>query len=346
MKIYHNQLINTLQQGIKPVWLVFGDEPWQKNDSLAQIKGCAQQQGFNEIIRFSSDDKFDWQQIINEYQSLSLFANQRIIEIELTNNKIGDKGSKAMLSLSENLHPDIILIIHGARLDTANSNKKWFKTLSSKGCYLPIYDLEGKSLQHWLQSHCKKLSLKLEPAIFPLLIELFSGNVLALEQELQKLAILYGSNPISLENAQQLVINQAKFNPFQLIDALLLGDLNKMVRILDQQQQEGVAITQLIWFVHKEIKQLLAMQEQLIQQVSQSEVFKHYRIWDKRKPLYQQALKNIPLSNLRNALVRLADVDLVSKTSSEFNSFILLADVCISLYHNNTQQLSLAYEYH
>ncbi|MBL4908737.1 MAG: DNA polymerase III subunit delta [Alteromonadaceae bacterium] len=346
MKIYHNQLINTLKQGIKPVWLVFGDEPWQKNDSLAQIKGHAQQQGFCELIRFSGDDKFDWQQILDEYQSLSLFANQRIIEIELTSNKIGDKGSKAMLSLSENLHPDIILIIHGARLDTASSNKKWFKTLTNKGCYLPLYDLEGKSLQHWLQAHAKQLSLTLDDAVFPLLTELFAGNVLALEQELQKLAILYGTNPISLDNAQELVINQAKFNPFQLIDALLSGDLNKVIRILDQQQQEGVAVTQLIWFVHKEIKQLLAMQELLAQQVSQHDIFKQYRIWDKRKPCYQHALNNISPSHIRTALVRLAEVDLISKTSSEFNPFILLADVCISLYHDNTQQLSLAYEYH
>ncbi len=46
MRIYHNQLITTLQQGFKPVWLVFGDEPWQKNDSLNTIKSTLLQQGF------------------------------------------------------------------------------------------------------------------------------------------------------------------------------------------------------------------------------------------------------------------------------------------------------------
>ena len=61
MRIYHNQLETTLNQGFKPVWLIFGDEPWQKNNSLQTIKTHAQQLGFSELIRFSADDKFDWQ---------------------------------------------------------------------------------------------------------------------------------------------------------------------------------------------------------------------------------------------------------------------------------------------
>lgn len=346
MRIYHNQLINTLNQGIKPVWLVFGDEPWQKNDSLKQIKAHAKQQGFAELIRFSADDKFDWQQILDEYQSLSLFANQRIIEIELTSGKIGDKGSKLMLELVDRLHNDVILIFHGPRLDANASNRKWFKSLTNIGCYLPLYDLEGKNMQQWLQRQTQQLNLRLDPATFPLLIELFEGNILALEQELQKLSILHGQDFITLEQTQQLVINQAKFNPFQLIDALLLGDLTKVIRILDQQQQEGTAIGQLIWFIHKEIKQLHAMQEKLQQGINQSALFKEYRIWDKRKPLYQHALSTIKTNDIKLALTRIADVDLISKTSSDFNGFILLADVCLSLYHSeSTQHLSLNYEY-
>ncbi len=347
MKIYHNQLSNTLNQGIKPVWLVFGDEAWQKNNSLMQIKQQAKAQGFNELIRFTADDKFDWQQLIDEYSALSLFANQRIIEVEFVTNKVGDKGAKALLTLSEQLHNDVILLFHGNKLDAPTANRKWFKRLAEQGCYLPLYDIEGRALQQWLQQQIKQLGLQLDQQIIPLLVELFSGNILALEQELQKLAILFGQQPISLEKAEALIINQAKFNPFQLTDALLAGNLKKVIKILVQQQQEGVNTNQLIWFIHKEIKQLLAMKTMQTQGTSQAALFKEYRIWDKRKPLYQQALANIPLSSLRLALARLAETDLLSKTSSEFNPYILLADVCISLYHGDTlQHLALNYEYH
>ncbi|HBY84427.1 MAG TPA: DNA polymerase III subunit delta [Colwellia sp.] len=353
MKIYHNQLDNTLRQGFKPVWLVFGDEPWQKNNSLAVIRDNAKQQGFSEIIRFSSDTSFDWQQLLDEYQSLSLFASQRIIEVELTTVKVGDAGNKALLALAERLTQDInsghapqdvIFIFHGAKLDAASANRKWFKSLTQLGCYLPLYDIELKTMPQWLNNQARQLQLNISPELNALLIQLFEGNLLALAQELEKLVLLFGSQHISIEQAEQIIIKQAKFNPFQVIDALLLGDCAKCITMLDQLQQEGMAPAQLIWVFHKEINQLYTMLNQLSQGESIATIYKQYRIWDKRKPLYQHALTHIKLDNVKRAMIRIADIDLLSKTSSEFNIFILLADLCVTLYHGEkTAAFSLNY---
>lgn len=352
MKIYHNQLQQTLTQGFKPVWLVYGDEPWQKNDSIAKIKSHAQQQGFSEIIRFSSDNKFDWQQLIDEYQSMSLFASQRIIEVEFTSIKVGENGNKSLLALSEIIEKnaslqDVIFIFHGPKLDGPSANRKWFKTLTQQGCYLPLYDIDIKGLPKWLQNQARNLNVNLAPELSLLLIELFEGNLPALEQELQKLSLLFPTNQqISLQDAEQLVTKQAKFNPFQIIDALLQGNCKKCLVMLDQLQQEGTAPGQVIWVFHKEINQLYAMLDKLEQGIPLNELYKEYRIWDKRKPLYQHALTYISLKNIKRAMSRLADIDLISKTSSEFNAFILLADLCITLYKGETMQhFSLNYEY-
>ena len=353
MKIYHNQLDNTLRQGFKPVWLVFGDEPWQKNNSLATIKNHAKSQGFSEIIRFSSDTSFDWQQLLDEYQALSLFATLRIIEIELTSVKVGDAGNKALLALAERLTQDansghapqdVIFIFHGAKLDAPSANRKWFKTLTQLGCYLPLYDIELKAMPTWLNNQARQRQLNISADLNALLIEFFEGNLLALTQELDKLALLFGTQHITIEQAEQIILKQAKFNPFQVIDALLLGDCAKCITMLDQLQQEGMAPAQLIWVFHKEINQLYTMLNQRVQGESIANIYKQYRIWDKRKPLYQHALTHIKLDNVKRAMTRMADIDLLSKTSSEFNIFILLADLCITLYHGEkTQAFSLNY---
>lgn len=346
MKIYHNQLTNTLNQGFKPVWLIFGDEPWQKNTSLISIKQHFKQQGFDELIRFSVDDKFDWSILQQEYQAMSLFSSQRIIELEFTTNKIGDKGSKALTDLSEHLHQDILLIIHGEKLDAAGQKRKWFKSLESAGCFIPLYDIEGKQLTQWIKNQARTYQLNLLPDVYLQLAELFEGNLNALDQELQKLSILFGQQLITAEEAEKLLIKQAKFNPFQLIDAMLMGDIKRCVSMLDQLQQDGSAITQLIWFIHKEIKQLAIMQERLTQGETFANLCKEYRIWDKRKPLYLSATNNIQNHHLALAQARLAEVDLLSKTSAEFNPFVLLADVLVCLYHGDTMQnYSLNYEY-
>lgn len=353
MKIYHNQLQTTLQQGFKPVWLVFGDEPWQKENSLSTIKNYATSQGFSEVIRFSTDNSFDWQLLLDEYQSLSLFASQRIIEVELTTIKIGDAGNKALLALAERLTQDIqqgnapqdvIFIFHGAKLDGPTANRKWFKSLSQIGCYIPLYDIEIKAMPQWLNNQARQLKLSLSPELNALLIELFEGNLLALVQELEKLSLLFGSQPINIEQAEPIILNQAKYNPFQIVDALLLGDCAKCITMLNQLEQEGTPPAKIIWGIHKEINQLYAMLTQLSQGESIAQVYKQYRIWDKRKPLYQHALTNININNIKIAITRLADIDLLSKTSSEFNIFILLADLCITLYHGEkTSAYSLNY---
>lgn len=346
MRIYHNQLDSTLNQGFKPIWLVFGDEPWQKNDALEKIKNSAKKQGFDELIRFSIDDKFNWDELLQEYQSMSLFSSLRIIEVEFTTGKIGDNGAKGIAQLLALLHQDIQLIFHGPKLDAATQKRKWFKSLEAGGCFLPLYDIEGKQLKQWLNNQARQLKLTLPADVIDLMAELFEGNLSALAQELQKLSILFGQQPVSLEEAEQLVIKQAKFNPFQLIDTLLIGDLKKCLAMLDQMQHDGSAFGQLVWVVHKEISQLYAMLELVAQGRSTNDIFKQYRIWEKKKPLYQHALNNITLSNAEQALARLAQVDLLSKTSSDFNDFILLSDVLISLYHDNiSQNFSLDYEY-
>ncbi|TWX56286.1 DNA polymerase III subunit delta [Colwellia hornerae] len=346
MRIYHNQLSNTLNQGFKPVWLVFGDEPWQKNNSLNTIKQHCQQQGFSEVIRFSADDKFDWNLLVEEYQAMSLFSAQRIIEIELVNGKIADAGSKILLKLSENFHPDVQLIFHGPKIDAAGQKRKWFKSLEQLGCFVPLYDIEGRQLQQWLNQQIKQHKLNIHHDVTPLMIELFEGNLPALEQELQKFSLLFGTQLIIAEDAEKLLIKQAKFNPFQVVDTLLSGDLPKCIAMLDQLQHEGAAIGQLVWFIHKEITQLSTMLEHIEQGESIDSIYKKHRIWDKKKPLYQYALNHITRDNIYQAQARLAQTDLISKTSSDFNPFILLADVCISLYHGQTtKKFNLDYEF-
>jgi DNA polymerase-3 subunit delta len=346
MRIYHNHLEKTLTQGFKPIWLVFGDEPWQKNDALEKIKNSAEKQGFDEVIRFSIDDKFNWDELFQEYQSMSLFSSLRIIEVEFTTGKIGDNGAKGVAQLLSLLHQDIQLIFHGPKIDAATQKRKWFKALEAAGCFVPLYDIEGKQLKQWLSNQARQLQLTLPDDVINLMTELFEGNLPALAQELQKLSILFSQQAVSIEEAEQLLIKQARFNPFQLIDTLLIGDLKKCLTILDQMQHDGSAFGQLVWVVHKEISQLYAMLEQIEQGSRINDIFKQYRIWEKKKPLYQHALNNISLSNAEQALARLAQVDLLSKTSSDFNAFILLSDVFISLFHNNiSQHFSLDYEY-
>ena len=346
MRIYHNQLNNTLGQQALPVWLIFGDEPWQKIDSLNQIKQHAEQHGFSETVRLAADEKFDWYQLVDEFQSMSLFASQRIIELEIPNGKVGVEGAKVLQQISALLIPDIILILHGGKIDAATAKKKWFTSLEKQGAYLPLYDIDGNHLHRWIQQQARQLKINLHADVPIFLAELFEGNLPALAQELEKFSLLFGQQVIQLDDIEPLTIKQAKFNPFQLTETLLSGQLDKCVSMLDSLQHEGAASAQIIWVIHKELQQLSQMKQQINTGKSITDLFKQYRIWDKRKPIYQKALNTLTTENIDTALARIAETDLISKTSSDFNPFILLADVCLSLYRGDiTKNLPLNYEF-
>jgi len=345
VRIYHNQLTNTLNQGIAPVWLVFGDEPWQKTDAIEQINHAAQHAGYEERLRFTVDEKFDWASVEQEYNALSLFASLRVIELSLSSLKIGEQASKVLTELAQSISQDTVLILHGPKVDAPTQKRKWFKALEKAGVFLPLYDVEGKHLQQWLRTRSQYYQLQLDNDVTQLMLTLFAGNLMALDQELQKLSILYTNQRIQLDEVEPLLINQAKFNPFQLVDSMLLGDVAKCIEQLDSLQHEGAPIGQLIWFVHKEINQLIEMKAAIANGENINQVFQSFRIWDKKKPTYQQAINNISLKHLSIALMRLSDVDLISKTDTDFNPFILLADVICSLYYGEKlQPLSLSYE--
>lgn len=345
MRIYHNQLNQHLAQPLANVWFVCGDEPWQKQDAISRIVATATNQGFIEKITLSADDKFNWQLLIDEYQSMSLFASQRIIEVELL-NKVSESGRKALEELSQLLHQDVILLFHGAKLDAATTNKKWFKSLSNNGIYLPVYELDNKGIKRWLDNQARHYQLNLPKDSVNLLVTLFEGNLLALDQELQKLSILYSGQAVTSETINQLTIKQAKFNPFQLVDTLLQGDTYRCIDILELLKQEGSAAGQIIWFIHKELANLQQMLIALSQGQTFAEICKTFKIWRNKELLYKNALNRLTLPAVEAAMVRLADVDLISKTSSDFDEFILLADVCLTLANpNTTKPLPLSYEY-
>ena len=83
LKLYSNQLAAQLQKSLAPVYLVFGEEPLQKQESIDLIRAAAKKQGFDERQSYSWDNSFSWNDFLMELNNLSLFSPRRIFELEL-----------------------------------------------------------------------------------------------------------------------------------------------------------------------------------------------------------------------------------------------------------------------
>src|SRR3546814_11978780 len=77
-----------------------------------------------------------------------------------------------------------------------------------------------------------------------------------------KLALLYPEGTISLEQAQNAVLNVARYNLFDLRDAMLSGHASKALNMLEGLRAEGVALLLVLWAVGEEIRVLTRLAAQ------------------------------------------------------------------------------------
>ena len=83
------QIEQHLNGGLKPLYVLTGDEPLSQRECLDAIRTKARQLGFDERTSLTVDRYFNWAQVAEFGQAMSLFASQRLLEINIPTGKPG-----------------------------------------------------------------------------------------------------------------------------------------------------------------------------------------------------------------------------------------------------------------
>lgn len=322
-KLYANQLQQHLTGQLAPCYLLFGEEPLQKLEAIDAIRAAAKQQGYLERISLTADAQFDWNELSNELQAMSLFAERRLIELELVQQKLSPAANEQLKNLPQQLHSDIILLIHGERSHSDVSKLAWFKQLQTQAVQIPIYALDERQSQQWLSQRARQLQLQLSSDAIALLQQHCAGNLLAARQELEKLALSNLPQPLDANALSSFLADHSSFTVFQLTDAILQGQTDEALHRLQRLCQQDTEPVIIAWQLQKEVLQLRQLQQ--APQHSLNDTFKSLAIWPKRQPLYQNALKRLPASWLDYLLQELAAFDRLYKSGQLTNSDVALA---------------------
>ena len=332
MKIYANQLPQELKKGLASCYLIFGDEPFQTNEARDLIKSKAKHLGFEEFIRLADDDQFEWDDLIEHTQSMSLFSSTKLIELELTSNKIGKIGSDTLKRVSESLGDDTVLVIFGSKLEAAQTKSAWFKSLSSVGCYIPIYEIEGPHLQRWLQQQLTVKGLNLTPDAQSFLLAFTAGNLLACSQELDKLKLSHPNSPtLTLEILEQQVSDQSRFTVFQLTDALWGNKPEQCLSILGRLKLEDFEPNIILWSLAKDLNLIAKLQNAKIFSESTQDIFDSARVWKNKQNTYLNVAQRLNPTLVKQALSQLSDIDKALKFYAINCPYTLFAHICLLL---------------
>ncbi|MGX1925629.1 DNA polymerase III subunit delta [Vibrio sp. NH-7] len=323
MRIFADRLLEQVNKQLHPTYLLFGNEPLLLQESRQAIQKAALSQGFEERHRFAIDSSFDWNLVYDCCQAMSLFSARQIIELELPESGVNAAIAKELLALADMLHQDVLLVVIGTKLTKAQENAKWFKALSTNGCWVNCLTPDIQRLPQFVQARCRALNLKPDPEAIQMLAQWHEGNVFALTQSLEKLALLYPDGQLNLIRLEESLSRHNHFTAFHWIDALLAGKANRAQRIMRQLEAEGVEMVILARTIQKELQQLLAML-QMMQTEPIGRVFESYRIWQSKRPLYSAALTRLSIANVKTLLQLLAKIEILTKTQYDQSSWPLL----------------------
>ena len=240
MKIQANQLSAHLKKSLAPCYLVTGDEPLLVSEALDAIREAARDRGFSARELHVATTGFDWAQLMTASGNLSLFAEQRIIELRLPTGKPGRAGGQAIVELVETSGPETLFIVTAPKLDKGAAASKWAKAIGQKGVTLPIWPIGVRELPGWIANRMRSVGLKPDRDAVALIADRVEGNLLAAGQEVEKLRLLLGAGPVGAEDVSKAVANSSRYDVYKLTDAALAGDAARAVKILGGLRAEGL----------------------------------------------------------------------------------------------------------
>ena len=313
MQLRPDQLEAKLQQSLAPIYVVSGDEPFQVGEACQTIRAQCRAQGVTEREVFHVDRSFDWLQLSASANAMSLFAERKLIEVRLPMGKPGDAGAKALRAYAENPSPDNVLLLVTAKLDAAQQRSKWFKALEGAGAFVQIWPIEAARLPQWIQARLKQRGLQASTEAVKLLADRIEGNLLAADQEMEKLLLLNGPGQIDIQQVIEAVADSARYDAFSLMDAALAGDATRVCRVLFGLRGEGVEPVALMGAVNYQLRSMCAMAAEMQPGASVDQVLASHRVWDKRKPLVRGALQRHNLKRWQGFIWRSGEIDRMIK---------------------------------
>ena len=312
MKIYPEKLQAQLKKTLSPVYVISGDEPLLSQECADAIRIAAREQGFTEreLFHFEGNSKqFDWDPLINEFNSMSLFSDKKIIEARIPGGKPGDKGIAALTEICANPSPDNLLLIIFPKLEKSALNSKWLKTLENAGAHIQVWPVNASQMPRWIDQRLRSANISANQEAIEILADRVEGNLLAAVQEIEKLKLLAPEGTVDGSTMSSVVTDSARYNVFEFVDRVLAGDAQAAAKSLRGLENEGTEPIPLLWAITRELRVLIKASELMAGGQKSDWALEKAGVWKKRIPLFRNALKRLQPAHLRMLLCQAGAID-------------------------------------
>ena len=314
MNIPAERLPDQLARGLAALYVVVGDEPLAAQEASDAIRAAARAAAHSERTIFTVQGRYNWQSIFASGDNLSLFAERRLTEIRIPSGKPGVDGAKALETYAARLPADTLTLINLPGLDWKAMKSRWFSALAAAGVVVEARPIERTQLPAWIDRRLAKQGLRADRAALEFLADQVEGNLLAAQQEIDKLALLLPAGAVTLADVEHAVVDVSRLEADALQDALYAGDGARFAQVVTDLKDAGEAVPAILWQVSSAVQLLLRLKLAVAQGDSLSGVMRTLWGRDKqRAPQIERALKRLSLAQVETALADLALTDRQAK---------------------------------
>ena len=250
MRIKAGELEGHLARQLAAVYAIYGDEPLLVLEAADAVRAAARKQGFAEREVYEPGRSFDWSELAHAGASLSLFGGRKIVELRLASGKPAAPAADALVAWCERPNPETLLLVTMPKPEGGGWwEAPWFLALSKAGMVVEAAQVTRAALPAWLEKRLARQKQHASREVLEYLADRVEGNLLAAHQEVQKLALLAPEGELSFETVHECVADVARFDTYAAAEALVKGDTQRYLRVLDGLRAEGEQPTYLLFTI-------------------------------------------------------------------------------------------------
>jgi len=306
-------------RGLEKSYFFYGEEPLQILECASAVRHQAISEQMTERVIFDGNVGIDWQVLLDGNNEMSLFASRRLVEIRLGSRKPDKTGVSVLEQLITSEQTEDVLLVSADGLDSKARKTKWFKMFERHAVCVMTRSLKQNALRNWLNKRAQRFDKRLTSEASEVISDRVEGNMLAAAQEVENLCLLSDAGEIGASEVMSAVSDSARYDVFQLVDAVVVGDLARAIRIVRGLQEEGIEPALINWALGREIRSLTQMAAARDSGKPDAVVLEQFRVWKSRRGYITRALGRLTSGQLSALLAYTSFIDTVVKGAREGN---------------------------
>ena len=249
MRVSADQLAGNLARKLAPVYAIHGDETLLVLEAADAVRAAARKQGYaDREVYEPAGRSFDWSELAHAGASMSLFGGKKIVELRLASGKPSAQAAEAIVDWCERPSPEALLLITMPRPEGGGWwEAPWFVALGKAGVVVEVQQVARAALPGWLEKRLAAQKQRAAREVLEYLADRVEGNLLAAHQEVQKLALLAPEGELTFDTVRDAVADVARFDTNVAAEALVKGETERYLRVLEGLRAEGEAPVYLLF---------------------------------------------------------------------------------------------------